>query len=518
MKKSIFLKLFSYMILNIALFTLLLFIANLFFAKHYYLSNKQHLLVNTSETLNTLLKSKSIPFGEDTLYEISRLERSIGASITIANSDGALYYEQTGMMRPGRRGAMMGMSPFINFDTNSTNLDMTGKDNGNSIASNIVRFDEHSFFFQVEDSNFLIDTLRFQTRLDNGLQVLIWVPMAEINESIRVSNQLTAIIALVTMLLTGLLSFFISKQFVKPITRMNISAKKMLDLDFSQSIKLSGDDELTQLSQTINQLSSKLKSTLDDLHLKNDALIIEIDKERQLDNQRKEFISNVSHELKTPIFLIQGYAEGLKANVATNEEKRQFYTDVIIEEAEKMDYIVKDLLDLSHLESGKLRINPTVFNMSEFTYSIIQKFEPILAEKSIVPDLALAVPYNVFADSDRIEQVITNLLTNAIDHLSTEKKLHISLEPKASNTKIRFSITNSGATIPEESIDKIWTSFYKVDQARTRDLGGSGLGLSIVKSILVAHDSNYGVINIEGGVTFWFELNITDEPVSFPNQ
>ncbi|QIB27772.1 sensor histidine kinase [Caloranaerobacter azorensis] len=222
---------------------------------------------------------------------------------------------------------------------------------------------------------------------------------------------------------------------------------------------------------------------------------------------RKEFISNVSHELKTPIALIKGYAEGLKDNVIDDIESKNFYCEVIMDEAEKMSKLVKDLLDLSQLESGHYSLNKEKFNICNLVDKILNKYSPIFKEKNINVSIKKDDDkMYVNGDRVRLEQVLVNLINNALNHIGAERVLEVTIRRLSNNAII--SIYNSGSFIPEDEIDRIWESFYKVDKSRARKYGGTGLGLSIVKNILKLHNSNYGVRNVKNGVEFWFELEL----------
>jgi len=220
---------------------------------------------------------------------------------------------------------------------------------------------------------------------------------------------------------------------------------------------------------------------------------------------RKEFVSSVSHELRTPLSVIQGYAEGLVSNVAESEDDRKFYCDVIMKEADKMNKLVKDLLNLSQIESGYFHIEKSEFNINSLIEYVLNKYKAIFTEKDIEVQFELGESMIVCGDMVRIEQILTNYLNNAINHIDNNKIIKIS--KIVNKDKIKISIFNSGKHIPEELLEKIWTSFYKVDKARTRAYGGYGLGLSIVKALADLHNNDYGVENIEGGVIFWFEVD-----------
>ena len=506
---SIRYKLFLYMIISVVLFAFLLYGANSLFAQKYYTYYKKTVLIESSQKISELLKGKDPSkeaITEDIQFEINRVERSIGGTAFLGTLAGQLYYPASRNDSPPRPGG----NPFYILNNNAnTSQIISRRDNGSVPAKKDVtsweRYTDKSFFVTLEDPSLKIESIRFQTELDNGLVLLVWVPIAQISESVAVSNRLTSIIAIVIIIITGIWAFFISRSFTRPITQMNFITKKMAKMDFTQTLNVSGKDEISQLSENINDLSDKLDRAIGELNSKNQQLELDIGHERKLDELRKVFISSVSHELKTPIFLIQGYAEGLKVNVVIDEEKRNFYCDVIIEEADKMDILVKDLLDLSQMESGMFSINKMEFDLVELTEDVVKKFEPLFTEMKV--DLKMQLPKQawVHADPIRIEQAVVNFLNNAVNHIDGKKQLAISIQQEAE--KIRLRVYNSGPRIPEELVDKIWISFFKADQARTREYGGTGLGLSVVRVIQEAHQNKYSVTNLDEGVEFWLEVD-----------
>jgi signal transduction histidine kinase len=223
---------------------------------------------------------------------------------------------------------------------------------------------------------------------------------------------------------------------------------------------------------------------------------------------RKEFVAAVSHELKTPISLIDGYAVGLKDDIFEGEEK-DYYLDVIIDEAEKMGNLVNDMLDLSYLESGSFKLNRQEFNLTELIKLTLKKYEALISEKKARVSVNLKEEVKVFADWTRLEQVLTNFITNSIRHVDEEGAININSVDLNNVTKIE--IENSGSHISEEDLPRLWDKFYKIDKSRNRKLGGTGIGLSIVKNILVHHEYNYGAENTENGVKFYFEVPIDIE-------
>ena len=256
-------------------------------------------------------------------------------------------------------------------------------------------------------------------------------------------------------------------------------------------------------------MSDKLEKTIKQLKNANIELEKDIEEKSQIDEMRRSFISDVSHELKTPIALIQGYSEGLLENVNTDEESRKFYAEVILDEAEKMDKLVKQLLELMKLEYGKRDFNDKEFNIVELEKEVVRKSKVMIDEKNIEIKFETPDEINVFADDFYIEQVVTNYMTNAIKNVKEVKgECYIKIENEVNleKNKVKVKVFNTGENIPEEVIPKIWNRFYKQDESRSRESGGSGIGLSIVKAIMNNYENNYGVINKENGVEFYFEL------------
>ena len=221
---------------------------------------------------------------------------------------------------------------------------------------------------------------------------------------------------------------------------------------------------------------------------------------------RTEFLGNVSHELKTPIALIQGYAEGLKEGVSDDIESREFYCDVIMDEANKMNQMVRNLLTLNQLEFGKEEITFERFDIVELVRGVIQSCDILIQQKGVKINFVMEESVYVWADEFKAEQVIRNYISNALNHVTGENIIEIKIVKKEET--VRVSVFNTGSPIPEEDIGHIWDKFYKVDKARTREYGGNGIGLSIVKAIMESFHKEYGVKNYDNGVEFFMELDL----------
>lgn len=347
--------------------------------------------------------------------------------------------------------------------------------------------------------------------LDNGYHVFIRVPVTAIQDSVAISNKFLILMAGVMLLISAVMLSFISKKFTEPILELNKIAKNMSNLDFSHKYKIKDvDDEINNLGKSINTMSDKLESTIKQLRNTNIELERDIEEKSKIDEMRKTFISDVSHELKTPIALIQGYSEGLLENVNTDEESRKFYAEVILDETNKMNRLVQQLLELMKLEYGKREFNNTNFDIVEAEKEIVRKSKVILEEHNVDVKIEGLESMTVFADDFYVEQIITNYLTNAIKNvkeINGEKYISIENSINEKNGKARIEVFNTGENIKEEDLNRIWNRFYKVDKSRNRQSGGTGIGLAFVKAIMTNYENDYGVINCENGVKFYFELD-----------
>lgn len=397
----------------------------------------------------------------------------------------------------------------VRFKTNSEVMDSKN----NEIFSYVIR--------TIRGNNELVNklvsseqiTLSFTDTTENvqslasavmkGNYIIIGITsVQQIKEAAGVISQFYKYFYIGAIILIFVMAAMYSKFITRPLRQINAVALKLSNLDFSEKCKVKNNDEIGNLGNTLNFLSDNLDNSLTSLNEANEKLKEDIDKERRIEAMRKEFIADVSHELKTPITLIKGYAEGIKDGVLL-EETMDESLDVIIEESDKMGKLVKDMLQLSSLESKKEIFSLTRIDLYSLINKVVKRLSHSIEEKHIIINLNLLASM-VEGDEFRIEQVITNFLTNAVRHCNKEGQINIFMEEDIDSIKIFFE--NTGSNIPEEDIDKIWDKFYKVDKSRSRKDGGTGLGLSIVKNILEMHQGSYGVKNTEDGVKFYFTL------------
>ena len=343
--------------------------------------------------------------------------------------------------------------------------------------------------------------------LQNGNLILMRTALESIRESAKISNQFLVYVGLLGIILGAIAAVLISRGISTPILELTDISKRMTELDFEAkfSPRRKHQNEIDELGEHFNRLSNTLETTISELKSANNELKQDIQKKTEIDEMRKDFLSNVSHELKTPLALIQGYAEGLKECINDDAESRDFYCEVIMDEADKMNQMVKKLLTLNQLEFGNEIVKMERFDVTELINGVVNSSGILLCQNEIQVEFDGTEPLYVWADEFKLEEVITNYLSNAIHHADFEKKISIWYTQK--EDCVRISVFNTGKPIPEEDLDNIWIKFYKVDKARTREYGGSGIGLSIVKAIMESFHRECGVINHENGVEFWLELD-----------
>lgn len=345
--------------------------------------------------------------------------------------------------------------------------------------------------------------------LDDGSLIALRSSVVRFNESVATTMQLYIYVGSFAIFVGCLAMFFVSSSYVRPIHQMAIVAKRMSQLDFDVKVVNRSKDEIGELGESINSMSKELEATISELKTANAKLQRDIEEKTQLDEMRKEFLSHVSHELKTPIALIQGYAEGLKENISDDPESKDFYCEVIIDEADRMNTMVKKLLALNELEFGMDKINFERFDVVELMRNINASSDILLQQNEIDFYFEVDNPIFVWADEFLIEEVYRNYLSNAIHYATNNKKVCVTTERR--EDLLRINVFNEGDHIPKEELEKIWIKFYKVDKARTREYGGSGVGLSIVAATMKLHGREYGVYNTENGVMFYFELELSKQ-------
>lgn len=463
-------------------------VVNNCFLGSYYLSHKAKDLIKTYEEIDTILQEGDLSEVSVVKGILYMTEKS-NIDLVVIDSSGNASFSSLGTNDP--RFSQMIKEPF-GVDVDSDQV-LTRKDN-----YTIYRAES-------KGSSSAPEYLKMWGTFSEGSWFVMQTPLASIQESASLANQFLIYLGGVGIVLGGLLVWLFSRKITRPIMELAGLSQEMANLNFDVRYTSGGDNEIGVLGRNFNRMSVQLEKTVSELKSANNRLKKDIEQKEKIEQMRNEFLGNVSHELKTPLALIQGYAEGLKEGVNDDPESREFYCDVIMDEADKMNRMVKNLLTLNQLEFGSDDIEFERFDIVTLVRGVISSCEILIQQAGAEIELVSDDHLIVWADEFKTEQVVRNYLTNAIHHVSNEKKIEVRIVKE--EEKARISVFNSGNPIPEEDLPKLWDKFYKVDKAHTREYGGNGIGLSIVKAIMQSFHQSFGVCNYDNGVEFWFELD-----------
>ncbi len=487
----------------------IILLANGAFLERYYNREKQSTLEETYERLNEAAESnsiESITFGR----ELTQIANKDNINILVMDEES----QTVRSMAQDTNIMMIRMWDNILETTNDLPEDFADQSMQN------WQEDRHAPDYYIVQRLVSTDSMRVQVVLDkstgtqfmeqwgmlsNGSYYLLRTAMESLRASAVTANRFIFLLGLGIVAVGLVVSYVLADRIARPILRMTELSQRMRRLDFSAKYEGHDRNEIQTLGENMNELSATLETTISELKNANARLQQDIERRDQTEAMQREFISNVTHELKTPIALIQGYAEGLQDGMADNPDDRNYYCGVIVDEAGKMNHMVQQFLSLSHLEFGQNNeLNYENFDITELVRGYIRTGGILAREKDIKVQISCGEPIYVWADQFYAEEVFQNYFTNAVHHCSGDKVIDIRFQQK--DNKVRIGVFNTGDPIPEEAIPRLWEKFYKVDKARTRSYGGSGVGLSIVKAVMELIHEDYGVINYDNGVEFWFEL------------
>ena len=537
----------------ICILIVMLLLFNITFSEKFYMKDKQEAMLNAYESIDDACDQYSSGSLADTDLKnnLEQVSTSKGMSVIIVNSDWTTFYVSTQgdeMMLERLKKSIFNNDIFQGISDKSSSAqrgqpdasndgngevpdkqpdDMDGGDeadknngkknppekiidmsgNGASETREILYQSDRYTVQKVYDNRLLDDYIELWGTLNNGNFILIRTPIQGIKDNVHISNTFITYIGIGTLIIGIVAAFVLSSYISRPIKQLSNIAERMSELDFD--VKYDGKDkgEIGLLGNSMNNMSKKLEENISQLKAANLELKRDIDEKEKLERMRTDFLSNVSHELKTPIALIQGYAEGLKEGITDDPESMDFYCSVIMDEAAKMNDMVKRLLTLNQIEFGEDELVMERFDINELVKSVASANELRASQKELKITCDIKdTPLYVWADEYKVEEVITNYISNAINHCCNENIIKVAVG-QIDKENVRVSVFNTGKNIPEEDIDHIWEKFYKVDKARTREYGGNGIGLSIVKAIVESMGKKCGVNNLPDGVEFWFDLD-----------
>lgn len=484
MKHSIRRQMIAFFVITMALSFAVIAVINYGFLAKFYHSQKIKTLKSTYEAMNEIFASES----DD--YAAKLMQISVQDNIEMLVEDEGLESMLFSTSREARDLELRLFGYYTGFYREK--IDVLEETNMYAIQ-------------ETSDRSISISYLEMWGQFDNGYCFLMRTPLEAIENAVHLSNMFYLVVGSLVVLVSVVFISLFSKRLTKPIVTLTDLSQRMANLDFEAKYGEKAGNEIDMLGENFNRMSDELKDTISELKNANNELQRDINEKEKIDEMRIEFLNNVSHELKTPIALIQGYAEGLKDDICDDKESRDFYVDVILDEAGKMNKMVRQLLSLNQLEFGQNQVQMERFDLTALIQGVIDGMKLIIEEKEARVTFDRKAPVYVWGDEFKIEEVVTNFMSNALNHLDYEKKIDIRITEQ--DGVVTTSVFNSGDPIPEESISKLWEKFYKVDKARTRAYGGSGIGLSIVKAIMEGHHQKCGVRNYDDGVAFWFTLD-----------
>ena len=471
---------------GLILFMIVVFmIVNGSFLEKYYISNKKSEFIKVYTMVQEGVENGTIS-SETPEKDLGRFTEKNNISIAVIDSEYNVVYTNV------REKQMMVVQLFgYLYDKNHQEV--------------LEKTDSYDICKSVDPQN-NTEYLTMWGNFDNGDIFIMRSPLESIRSAVTIFNRFIGVVGGCVILVSVLLAWYFSKRITEPIMELATLSQKMADLDFDAKYTSGGSNEIGVLGENFNRMSERLEQTISNLKEANYKLQKDIEQKEKRENMRSEFLGNVSHELKTPIALIQGYAEGLKEGVNDDPESREFYCEVIMDEAGKMNRMVKNLLALNQLEFGEDDVQFERFDITSLISGVLQSLDILIEQKEAQVIFRHKNPVYVWADEFKVEQVVRNYVNNALNHVDGEKVIEIKITQE--NDMAKITVFNTGTPIPEEDLPHIWEKFYKVDKARTREYGGNGIGLSIVKAIMDSFGKGYGAINHTNGVEFWFELDM----------
>ncbi len=463
---------------------------NVALLEKYYIREKKDMLIKTYRAAAALCADSTLDDSERGI-SLEKLSNDGNLQMTVFKSDGKLLFSTL-------------PTDAVRFANGSEAAPPPERRRGGRFSHEIIEETDSRTIFTNYIPELDARSINLAGSLSDGTKIMLQTPMSSIREGVKISSRFLLLSGFAASLLAAIVGILISRKATKKIRRLSEISNRMAELDFSAEYDDGGSDEISVLGQSLNTLSAKLEKSISELKKANIELTRDIDKKEKIDLQRREFLSNVSHELKTPISIIEAYAEGLN-EMHLDEDGRRFYSDVILDESKKMEMIIQKLMSLMKIESGSENLMLERYDIAEQIEHIIGQKKILFEQSGAFIEFACKEPVFVWADEFLIEEAFVNFLVNAVKYCGGEKKIKVFLTE--SDSHVKLSVFNTGEHISAEDAENIWKSFYVLDKARTRENGGCGLGLSIVAAIAEAHGQKYGTYNTDGGVVFWVETD-----------
>ena len=482
------LKLFTSIAGTVALIVAVFCLFNVIFLPKYYMKGEHMRLASTLDSINHILSRKNLSIVGKSI-ELEKLCSDTNIDFIILSTDNSVAFSSI------PQGAMRYRSSFsMGGDKNLAPVKSSPENNKYIINT--------SFISALES-----EAIELLSVLDNGYSVQLLTGVAPMKTGIKIFNNFILTLGLLCCLIILVCALWISRSLTRPLKELSSIANDMSSLNFEKKYTGSSNDEVGILGESMNKMSNKLEETITDLKNANINLAQDINRYEALMNSKNEFLSNVSHELKTPVSIIEAYAEGLE-EMDLDEATRNNYCEVIIDESKKLNLLFRKLQSLMNLTSGAEQLDIERYDINAQISDTLKQKELLFSQNNLRVEFDFDEPLYVWADSCLVEEVLLNYLTNAMKYATGERLVKISTEKKDGNCRV--SVFNTGNHISDTDAKEIWNSFYMIDKSRKRESDSQGLGLSIVDAIMKAHKKPCGMENTEGGVTFWFELDASE--------
>ncbi|MDO5476317.1 MAG: HAMP domain-containing sensor histidine kinase [Eubacteriales bacterium] len=539
--RTLFAVLFFLLMIGTVLLGLLL---NSVFLESYYMSDRKTSLIRVYQGLQTA-SVQDLLETEDIDLPLRETLRRSNVSLLVMDSNTRTVKSWSAdepLMEARLYASIFGLTPVMTEGMEQEEIPVEGSEEFQDrefLITDILEEDPSYTINVVLDRNTNTRSMEMWGMLERGSFFLMRSPLEDVRRSAAVANRFFGYISVFLALAGAMIAWWLSKRITEPVRQLTELSQRMKMLDFSAKYENRDRTELDVLGSNMNELSQKLEETISALRTANNDLQRDLDRRNRQEEMRQDFLSNVTHELKTPIALIQGYAEGLQDGIADDPESRDFYLDTILEESERMNTIVQKVLQLNQLEFGDSSVSMERFDIISMIRNYLESASLLAAKEDIRLLFEQEAPLYVWGDPFLIQEVFQNYYSNALHYVqaapaaagsrtgtgsadpdaegrtfsgagkSAQERAEkvVDIRCDCAGGLVRVTVFNTGLPIPEESLPHIWEKFYKVDKARTRAYGGSGVGLSIVKAIMDLHHHAYGAENYENGVAFWFELD-----------
>lgn len=467
MRHSIKSKILAYFMGVVLIVLAVIWLGIKFYINEFYYGEKIEVMTNTVDKINDIFSESG--YSSEVLKHLEYIGYEFGGKISIYDGNSILTI----------------LNRNVDYQKGVLIKEITHK---NSVA----------YIFETSYPAVGTQWLLYGEKLDNGKFAILEIPIESIENTLTIVERFFSYLVWISVVIAGVFSIILSRNIYRPLTQLNQIAKEMGKLNFNKKYKGKRKDEIGQLGETLNEITTKLEKTIMELQ-------IELDKEKRLDSMRKSFVAQVSHELQTPLSVISGYIEALEDGIVDTEDEKQYYYEIIEDEAAKMSKMVKGLLDLSQLEAGTFKMKTEEVDITGLLDTIALKYEKIAITKNVNwVYKGLEENITIIADPIRIEQAITNIINNAFKHTEPNKKITVKAEKR--ENKLCITIENQGDKIPVEQLGHIWESFYK--GSTSKNINGTGLGLAIAANIFKYHKIKYKAYNNEDGVGFELEIDL----------